>query len=140
MEEPPSGPPPASASLEETRLKGHIGHLTRSEEKALVEFKKICAEKGFYTPESESALPSHDDGTLVYVFYIRHSCFSECLVGDIFVRGGLFPWMLLLSSKTPSCGEETISSTPYMKKLTSKITKKPGVLYVSIITPFDISH
>ncbi|KAI4209131.1 MAG: hypothetical protein LQ351_007912 [Letrouitia transgressa] len=65
MEEPPSGPPPASASLEETRLKGHIGHLTRSEEKALVEFKKICAEKGFYTPESESALPSHDDGTLV---------------------------------------------------------------------------
>lgn len=65
MEEPPAGPPPASASSEQTRLKGHIGHLTRQEEAALREFKKICAEQGLYQPETNLHRASHDDGTLV---------------------------------------------------------------------------
>ncbi|KAL8995638.1 MAG: hypothetical protein Q9188_006761 [Gyalolechia gomerana] len=65
MAEPPAGPPPLSASSEQTRLKGHIGHLTRQEEAALVEFKKSSAEQGLYRPETSTQRASHDDGTLV---------------------------------------------------------------------------
>ena len=34
------GPPPADAAKAETRLKGHLGHLTKEEESAFEEFKK----------------------------------------------------------------------------------------------------
>ncbi|KAI4183347.1 MAG: hypothetical protein LQ346_006360 [Caloplaca aetnensis] len=67
MADAPSGPPPPSASSEQTRLKGHIGHLTRQEEAALREFKKISAEQGYYRPETNNHRASHDDGTLVFV-------------------------------------------------------------------------
>lgn len=59
------GLPPASASLEENRLAGHIGHLTAQEEATFLEFKKLCAEQGFYHPPTENSPASHDDGTLV---------------------------------------------------------------------------
>ncbi|KAI4138364.1 MAG: hypothetical protein LQ341_004702 [Variospora aurantia] len=65
MAEPPSGPPPPSASSEQTRLRGHIGHLTRQEEAALKDFKIISAEQGLYRPETSTHRASHDDGTLV---------------------------------------------------------------------------
>lgn len=65
MAEPPAGPPPASASSEQSRLKGHLGHLTKHEEVALEEFKKISAERGLYQPETNTQRASHDDGTLV---------------------------------------------------------------------------
>ncbi|KAL8725044.1 MAG: hypothetical protein Q9181_006561 [Wetmoreana brouardii] len=65
MDEPPSGPPPASASSEQSRLRGHLGHLTNQEEAALDEFKKISAVQGFYRPETNTQRASHDDGTLV---------------------------------------------------------------------------
>ncbi|KAL8640103.1 MAG: hypothetical protein Q9228_002939 [Teloschistes exilis] len=65
MADPPSGPPPASASSEQSRLKGHLGHLTRQEEAAVVEFKKLSASKGFYRPETDTQRASHDDGTLI---------------------------------------------------------------------------
>ncbi|KAL9599892.1 MAG: hypothetical protein Q9219_003525 [cf. Caloplaca sp. 3 TL-2023] len=65
MAEPPSGPPPPSASSEQTRLRGHLGHLTRQEEAALVEFKTLSIAQGLYQPEKSTHRASHDDGTLV---------------------------------------------------------------------------
>lgn len=59
------GLPPASASLEQSRLQGHLGHLSPAEEAAFVAFKKICADEGFYKPDDGEGNPSHDDGTLV---------------------------------------------------------------------------
>ena len=61
----PIGPPPPEAANAETRLKGHIGHLTPAEESAFEEFKKLCASKGYYTPQTATAKASHDDGTLM---------------------------------------------------------------------------
>lgn len=61
------GPPPAEAAHSETRLKGHIGHLTSHEESAFNSFRKLCAIEGFYTPATSEAKASHDDGTLMYL-------------------------------------------------------------------------
>ena len=59
------GPPPAEAASAETRLKGHVGHLTTQEEAAFEEFKAIAAKQGFYKPETLDTKASHDDGTLM---------------------------------------------------------------------------
>ena len=60
------GPPPAEAAKAETRLKGHLGHLTHEQETAFEQFKKLCIEEGLYTPATDEARASHDDGTLMY--------------------------------------------------------------------------
>ena len=60
------GPPPAEAASAETRLKGHVGHLTNQEESALEQFKQLSAKQGFFTPATDTKKASHDDGTLVY--------------------------------------------------------------------------
>ncbi|KAL8966058.1 MAG: hypothetical protein Q9183_003537 [Haloplaca sp. 2 TL-2023] len=65
MSEPPTGPPPASAATEQSRLKGHLGHLTPQEETALTEFKKLSADAGYFRPETDTQPASHDDGTLI---------------------------------------------------------------------------
>lgn len=62
----PHGPPPAEAANAETRLQGHLGHLTAQEESALTEFKTLAATAGFYKPATDKSQASHDDGTLVY--------------------------------------------------------------------------
>ena len=64
------GPPPAEAASAETRLKGHVGHLTSEEESALEAFKVLAAKKGYYTPATDEKKASHDDGTLVYAIPI----------------------------------------------------------------------
>lgn len=69
--------PPPSASLEQTRLKGHLGHLTPKEEEAFVAFKKLSAEKGFYRPDDGVQPASHDDGTLMYVLHSNE--LSSCI-------------------------------------------------------------
>ena len=61
------GPPPADAAKAETRLKGHLGYLTKEEESAFEEFKKLCLKEGLYRPAIAEAKASHDDGTLMYV-------------------------------------------------------------------------
>jgi len=58
-------PPTAEDASAETRLRGHVGHLTTGEETAFEEFKKLCAEEGFYTPATIDQNASHDDGTLM---------------------------------------------------------------------------
>ena len=63
----PQGAPPASASSQISRLKGHLGHLTPEEGAALDKFKELAAKKGFYKPARLGGKASHDDGTLVYV-------------------------------------------------------------------------
>ncbi|KAL9066009.1 MAG: hypothetical protein Q9161_007860 [Pseudevernia consocians] len=75
------GPPPAEAANAETRLKGHVGHLTAAEESAFVEFRKLAAKEGFYTPATDEKKASHDDGTLIR--YLRARKF---LPQDAFVQ------------------------------------------------------
>ena len=60
----PSKPPPDAAKAE-SRLRGHIGHLTKQEETAFAEFKSICAKEGLYQPARPGSKPSHDDATLM---------------------------------------------------------------------------
>ena len=59
-------PPPADAAKAETRLRGHLGHLTPKEEASFITFKQLCAKEGFYTPATPDSKASHDDGTLMY--------------------------------------------------------------------------
>ena len=59
------GPPPADAAKAETRLKGHLGHLTKEEESAFEAFKNLSIKEGFYTPATAETKASHDDGTLM---------------------------------------------------------------------------
>ena len=61
-------PPTAESASAETRLRGHLGHLTKEEETALQNFKELSSKAGFYTPETEKHKASHDDGTLMYAF------------------------------------------------------------------------
>ena len=47
-----------------TTFAGQLGHLTPEQEKAFVEFKQLCAEKGIYTlaEAGENGKPArHDD-------------------------------------------------------------------------------
>lgn len=63
------GPPPPGAADPETRLRGHVGHLTAAEESAFEEFKSLSAKQGFYTPATLDKKASHDDGTLMYATF-----------------------------------------------------------------------
>ncbi|KAJ5649614.1 uncharacterized protein N7484_003337 [Penicillium longicatenatum] len=61
----------ATAAAGTAWLAGHLKHLTPEQEEKLVEFKKVCAERGYYTVAVESAEgveekpASHDDATLL---------------------------------------------------------------------------
>ncbi|KAK3092145.1 hypothetical protein LTR53_019759, partial [Teratosphaeriaceae sp. CCFEE 6253] len=46
---------------------GHVSHLTENQQNALVAFKKLCEQKGYYAPASDDGLlhASHDDETLL---------------------------------------------------------------------------
>ncbi|KAL8936947.1 MAG: hypothetical protein Q9211_003935 [Gyalolechia sp. 1 TL-2023] len=79
MAEPPAGPPPPTASSEQSRLQGHLGHLTRQEEAALIEFKKASADQGLYRPETSTQRASHDDGTLVRYLRARRFVPADAL-------------------------------------------------------------
>ncbi|KAJ9218032.1 hypothetical protein DTO166G4_423 [Paecilomyces variotii] len=64
--------PQASArqANSEAWLAGHLNHLTNEQESALRDFKKLCEEKGYYTPvkaegEEEGGKGTHDDATLL---------------------------------------------------------------------------
>ncbi|MCJ1426075.1 hypothetical protein MMC29_003977 [Sticta canariensis] len=59
------GSPLPSASLDQTRLAGHLGHLTAHEESQFQAFKVLCQEQGYYKPTDGKTAASHDDGTLV---------------------------------------------------------------------------
>ncbi|MCJ1426343.1 hypothetical protein MMC29_004246 [Sticta canariensis] len=59
------GLPLLSASLEQTRLAGHLGHFTPHEESKFNAFKVLCEEQGYYKPTDGKTPASHDDGTLV---------------------------------------------------------------------------
>ncbi|KAI5198495.1 hypothetical protein AUEXF2481DRAFT_8667 [Aureobasidium subglaciale EXF-2481] len=44
----------------------HVGHLSAGQEKALLAFKELCQEKGYYNPTGgPNGLPSHDDETML---------------------------------------------------------------------------
>lgn len=62
---PQPGAPPAESAAIETRLAGHLGHLTGAEQTSFEEFKKLSTEKGFYTPATAGTKASHDDGSLM---------------------------------------------------------------------------
>ena len=44
---------------------GHLGHLTKAQEDALVAFKKLCQEKRLFKPAEDKNAASHDDTTLL---------------------------------------------------------------------------
>lgn len=46
---------------------GHLSHLSESQQTQLVEFKRICQEAGYYTPEAGEKQASHDDETMLCV-------------------------------------------------------------------------
>ena len=110
------GPPPAEAASAETRLKGHVGHLTTQEESALDEFKQLSAKQGFYTPATDTKSASHDDGTLVYAILkpLLHTAKPTLVVTSELGSSSLT--MPLSSSKTPRYGAKTTTLTPYMRR------------------------
>ncbi len=79
----PHGPPPAEAASAETRLKGHLGHLTPQEESALEEFRKLAAKEGFYRVATGSTKASHDDGTLMYAVSVSPLLTAHITQADI---------------------------------------------------------
>ncbi|PWY90818.1 phosphatidylinositol transporter [Aspergillus heteromorphus CBS 117.55] len=63
----PRNDPVASASQASGTawLAGHLNHLTEDQEKKLAEFKKLCEEKKYYTPEQDGEKASHEDATML---------------------------------------------------------------------------
>ncbi|CAK7214574.1 hypothetical protein SBRCBS47491_002190 [Sporothrix bragantina] len=55
----------AAAAVEYGYPHGHVGYLSESEATAFAEFKSFLAEKGAYTPATDSTPASHDDPTLL---------------------------------------------------------------------------
>lgn len=110
------GPPPAEAASAETRLKGHVGHLTAQEESAFEEFRKLAAKKGFYTPATDDKKASHDDGTLVYAVSIRllHTA-NPSLAGTCELVNSSLK-MPSSSSKTRRYGAKTMTWTLFTRR------------------------
>lgn len=54
-----------SAVVEYGYPQGHLGHLSPDEEAAFTNFKKLCEDKGSYTPATEGKPASHEDHTLL---------------------------------------------------------------------------
>ncbi|KAF2859533.1 CRAL/TRIO domain-containing protein, partial [Piedraia hortae CBS 480.64] len=44
---------------------GHVGHLSEDQQVALVRFKELAQQKGYYVPASETKPATHDDETLL---------------------------------------------------------------------------
>lgn len=79
------GQPPPDAAKPETRLAGHIGHLTTQEQSALTAFKALCQKEGLYKPASDGSKASHDDGTLMHAHStpLRSFVLADSVVVDI---------------------------------------------------------
>lgn len=58
-------------------LAGHLHHLTGEQDDKLAAFKKLCAERGYYTAAEGEMKASHDDATMLYV-YVLLGCWGEC--------------------------------------------------------------
>lgn len=58
-------------------LAGHLHHLTGEQDDKLAVFKKLCAERGYYTAAEGETKASHDDATMLYV-YVLLGCWEEC--------------------------------------------------------------
>lgn len=79
------GRPPPDAAKAETRLAGHIGHLTAQEQSAFTNFKALCEKEGLYKPATAANKASHDDGTLMHdeSIHLRTISSTDCAVVDI---------------------------------------------------------
>lgn len=82
-----NGPPPAEAASAETRLKGHLGHLTSQEESAFEDFKVLAAKEGFYKSATDTIKATHDDGTLMYALFLPALLTADPTQADICERG-----------------------------------------------------
>ena len=112
------GPPPAEAAKAETRLKGHLGHLTPEEEKAFEQFKKISVKEGFYIPAAGEARASHDDGTLMFVGDLSPipPPAVDVAAVDTYELESSSLKMPSPSSRIQNCGEGRIALTPCTRR------------------------
>jgi hypothetical protein len=58
-----------SAVVEYGFPRGHLGHLDPDEEASFQNFKNLCEEKGVYKPGEGEEAGSHDDATLLLVYF-----------------------------------------------------------------------
>lgn len=101
--------PSATAASPTSRLRGHVGHLTREESAALDGFKQLTAKAGLFTPATAKRKASHDDGTLVYACRVSEPEIklpNEILVG-ICAPGSSSYRTLSNNSRTRKIGGET---------------------------------
>ena len=112
------GPPPAEASKAETRLKGHLGHLTNDEEVSFQEFKKLCIKERLYKPATVDSKASHDEGTLMYV--VGHLLSRTPLISmppaGTYELENLSLKMPLSNSRTQRYGARRMTSTRYTRR------------------------
>lgn len=84
---------------------GHLNHLSSSQEAAFEQFKKLAADQGLYRPPADGQWPSHNDGTMLWVFYSERECFIIAhSPGGIFVRASSSRKQLSGSFRRPRNG------------------------------------
>ena len=122
--------PDAAAAKAETRLKGHLGHLTKEEQAAFVAFKELAAKGGYYIPATAASKASHDDGTMMYANNpprsITHSCSNDCAAVTYELEDSCQQTLLLNSRTRKSGGSKTISR-PCTRRSISMITGNHAV-------------
>lgn len=68
----------ASVTASSAWLSGHLNHLTAEQQQKLVDFKQLCAAKGYYSPGAADGRASHDDATMLYVKLRVKACEGAC--------------------------------------------------------------
>jgi hypothetical protein len=63
-------------------LTGTLHHLTSLQEQRLQEFKERLQKGGWWSPDGVNGKPTHDDGTLLYVWYNYSPGAKEAGVGQ----------------------------------------------------------
>ncbi len=110
------GPPPAEAASPETRLRGHLGHLTPQEDTAFDEFKTLAAKEGFYKPATDITKASHDDGTLMYAETWASSLTADLSQADICELGSSSLRKPTSNSKILRSGARTTTWMPCTRR------------------------
>lgn len=63
-------PPPLGRTTTTDPLTGTLNHLTEKQLDLLDEFKERLEKEGWWKPDGVNGKPTHDDGTLLYVYHL----------------------------------------------------------------------